>query len=92
MSLSVQTTYGTFTEDQLRDLKTAVAEACAVKVQIKHQQSNLKDIVDGTSDAFSLPKDLVKWMIDVEFKQNYQEVSAKTNEFQSLYEAMKEVK
>lgn len=92
MSLSIQTSYGTYTEDQLRDLKLAINEGCSVKVQVKHQQDNLKDIVGATADKFKLPKDLIKSLIDVEYKQSYQEVTAKQSEFQALYEAMNEVK
>lgn len=92
MSLSVQTSYGTYTEDQLRDLKLAIKEGCSVKVQIKHQQDNFKDIVNSTADKLNLPKDLIKSLVDVEYKQSYQEVTAKQSEFQALYEAMNEVK
>ena len=92
MSLQVNTLYGTFNENQLKDLKSNIEEIVICLSRIQAQNESIRDIVDLTYDQFKIPKKIVKKMARSKFKQNFQIEVAENSEFETLYESLQEIK
>lgn len=92
MTITVQTLYGTFDETQLKTLKNAVDEMEAVMHKMDSQKEELKDILDATHDALSIPKKIIRKIARVQYKQSFATEFAESKEFEALFEGMTEAK
>ena len=92
MSLKVNTLYGTFDEEQLKDLKGNIEEIVICMTKVQAINESISDIVNLTFDATKIPKKIIKKMAKVKFKQNFSAEVAESAEFETLYGAVQEVK
>lgn len=88
---TVQTLFGTFDNDQLKQLKGAIDEMESVMHKMDSQKQELKDILDATYDALKVPKKVIRKMAKVQYKQSFQEEIAEQKEFEALFEGISEV-
>jgi exonuclease III len=91
MSVKVNTLYGTFDEEQLKQLKGNIDEIVLCFQEIQAQNESIKDIVDLAYDNLKIPKKIIKKMAKAQFKQNFKTEVAEHSEFESLYEALTEI-
>jgi hypothetical protein len=89
---TVQTLFGTFDENQLKELKGAITEINEYMNSIKIKQNQIKEIVDVTFDNLKIPKKIIKRMAKVYMNQSLQEEVAEFKEFEALFEGITEVK
>jgi len=84
----VQTLYGSFNEEELATLKNSIDEinVCMSKMDVEKQQ--IKDILDATFDALSIPKKIIRKMARVKYKQSFQEEVTEQKEFETLFEGI----
>lgn len=89
---TIQTLFGTFDDEQLKQLKGAITEINEHQDSIKLKQTLVKEIVDVTYDNLKIPKKLIKRMAKVYQNQSLQEEVAEFKEFEALFEGITEVK
>jgi hypothetical protein len=89
---TIQTLFGTFNDEQLKQLKGAITEINEHQDSIKLKQTLVKEIVDVTYDNLKIPKKLIKRMAKVYQNQSLQEEVAEFKEFEALFEGITEVK
>jgi hypothetical protein len=92
MTLKVNTLYGTFDEEQLKNLKGNIEEVVICMTKIQALNESIADIVNLSFDATKIPKKIIKKMAKVKFKQNFSTEVAESAEFETLYGAVQEVK
>jgi len=90
--MTVQTLFGTFTDEQLKTLKGAIDEIVTVMYKMDANKTELKDIMDSTFDTLKIPKKILRKMARVQYKQSFQEEVTESKEFETLFEGMTEVK
>ena len=83
---TVQTLFGTFTEEQLQVLGKALDEMEIVMRKMDDNKSELKDIIDATHETLNLPKKIIRKMAKVKYKQTFQTEVAENKEFEVLFE------
>ena len=91
MSKSVVSTFGTFDEKQLKELKSAINEIGDELTKIDSMNQYITDICDVTHQNLGLPKKVVKKLAVTKHKQNLAQVVAESNELESLAEAISKV-
>ena len=89
---TIQTLFGTYSDEQLKALKGAIEEINNSQRQIEVQNTQIKDIVDATFDKFKIPKKIIKKLAKAQYTQSIQTETAEFNEFVALFEGMNEVK
>lgn len=89
---TVQTLFGTYSDEQLKALKSAIEEINNSQRAIESQNNQIKDIVDATYDKFKIPKKIIKKLAKAQFTQSIQTETVEFNEFVALFEGMNEVK
>lgn len=85
---TVISTFGTFTDDELKVLKGSLREMSDVFTMQEAQKEVLKNIVDAVHDELKIPKNLIKKLGKVYHKRNYTEVATENSEFELLYEGL----
>lgn len=88
----INTLYGSLDEEQLKELKGNIDEIVLCMQKIQGLNESIKDIIDLCYDKTKIPKKIVKRMAKTEFKQNFRNEVAEHSEFESLYEALNEIK
>lgn len=73
-------------EDDRKRIKTAIEEASGLKQIQKDKADQIKDIVDFIHDEWSIPKKLIRQMINTFHKNNYPETTTESAMFEVLYE------
>jgi hypothetical protein len=89
---TIQTLFGTFDDEQLKQLKGAITEINEYQDSIKIKQNQIKEIIDVTYDNLKIPKKLIKRMAKVYLNQSLQAEVAEFKEFEALFEGITEVK
>jgi len=89
---TIQTLFGTYSDEQLKALRGAIEEINNSQRQIESQNNQIKDIVDSTYDKFKIPKKIIKKLAKAQFTQSIATETAEFNEFVALFEGMNEVK
>jgi hypothetical protein len=89
---TVQTLFGTYSDEQLKALKGVIEEINNSQRQIETQNNQIKDIVDSAYDKFKIPKKIIKKLAKAQFTQSIQTETSEFNEFVALFEGMNEVK
>ena len=92
MTISVNTLYGTFQEDDLKSISDALDEICLVLTAIDSKKQEIKDIVDATFDAHKIPKKVLNRLAKTRYKQSFESDVAEDNEFEAIYTGLAEVK
>ena len=92
MTLKINTLYGTFDEEQLKELKSSIDEIVVCLTRVQAQNESIKDIVDLTFDHLKIPKKIIKKMAKAKFKQNFQTEVAENTEFENLYGTLEDIK
>jgi len=87
----INTLYGSFDEEQLKDLKGNIDEIVVCMQKVQALNESIKDIVDLSYDNLKIPKKIIKRMAKTQFKQNFRNEVAEHTEFESLYEALNEI-
>jgi len=90
--VSIQTIFGNFNENQLKEIKGAIQEINESMVKMDHEKDSIKAIVDALYDSTKIPKKIIKRMARVQYKQNFQEEVAEHKEFETLFEGLTVVK
>ena len=88
----INTIYGTLDEEQLKDLKGNIDEIVHCLQKIQALNESIKDIVDLSHENSKIPKKIIKRIAKTEFKQNFRNEVTESSEFESLYEALGELK
>jgi len=88
----INTIYGTLDEDQLKDLRGNIDEIVVCLQKIQALNESIKDIIDLSYENSKIPKKIIKRIAKTEFKQNFRNEVTESSEFESLYEALVEVK
>lgn len=91
MSITVQTLYGTFDENKLKQLKSAINEICDELTKIESMNEYIADLCDVTHQNLGIPKKVIKKLAVTRHKQNLAQVVAEHNELESLSEAISRV-
>lgn len=69
-------------------LKTMISEATYCLQRVDDEKGAIKDIIDAVHTDFQLSKKHVRRLINVLYKQNYQDRLAEEEEFEFLYEGL----
>jgi len=85
---SITTLFGTFNDEELHALKSAIDEMIVVMERQDAQRLHMKDILDATFDTLKIPKKILRKMAKVQYKQSFQEDVAEQSEFESLFEGI----
>lgn len=88
----VNTLFGSFDDDQLKQLKGYVDEIVMYMNRNKTNTEAMADIVNVAYDELKIPKKILKRMAKVQFNNSFQTEVAESKEFEALYESMVEVK
>ena len=88
MTTTVASTFGTFTEEQLRILKNGMKEMSDVFTMQESQREVIKDILGNLHEELKIPKKLIRKMAKTYHKRNFEEVVAEQEEFELLYEGI----
>ena len=91
-TLSIQTLFGTFNQDELKAIRGAIDEVVVCMHKLQAEKELVKDIYDVTYDKFKIPKKILRKMAKVQYKQSFQEEVAEQKEFEALFECITEVK
>ena len=90
--MAVQTLFGNFTDEQLKNLRGAIDEMIVVMHKQDALKLEMKDITDANYYLLKIPKKIVRKMARVQYKQSFQEEVAESKEFEALFEGITEVK
>ena len=85
---TINTLFGTFNDEELHALKSAIDEMIVVMERQDAQRLHMKDILDATFDTLKIPKKILRKMAKVQYKQSFQEDVAEQSEFESLFEGI----
>lgn len=88
MTTTVASTFGTFSEKELKVLKDAIKELSDVYTMIDAQKDTEKDIINTVFDELKIPKKILRKLAKVYHKRNYAEVTLENEEFGVLYEGV----
>lgn len=88
MTKTVASTFGTFTDDELKVLKNGLKEMSDVMTMQEAQKEVLKDITNSIFEELKIPKKIIRKMAKTYHKKNYSEVVAEQEEFELLYEGI----
>ncbi len=88
----VNTLFGSFDDDQLKQLKGYIDEMVMYMNRNKTNTEAMADIVNVAYDELKIPKKILKRMAKVQFNNSFQTEVAESKEFEALYESMSEVK
>lgn len=85
---AVASTFGTFTEEQLKILKNGIKELSDVYTMMEAQKDTEKAIIESVYDELKIPKKIIKKVARAYHKRNYASVVAEQEEFQLFYEGV----
>lgn len=88
MTTTVASTFGTFTEDELKKLRKGLSELSDVMTMKEAQNSTMKEIIAALNEELNIPKNLIKKLAVTYHKANYSEVVAEQEEFELLFEGI----
>lgn len=88
MTKTVASTFGTFSEEELKVLKNGLKELSDVMTMMESQKEVFKDIIDSVYSELKIPKKIIRKMALTYHKKNYNEVVAEQEEFELLYEGI----
>lgn len=89
MTVTVASTFGTFTEEELKKLDKGLSELSDVMTMKEAQNETMKEIVKALNKELNIPKSLIRELAKTHHKSNYSEVVAQQEEFQLLYEGIR---
>jgi hypothetical protein len=84
-NVTVASTFGTFTNEELKVLKNGMKELSDVFTMQESQREVVKDILNSLHEELKIPKKIIRKMAKVYHKANYSEVLAEQEEFELLY-------
>lgn len=85
---AVASTFGNFTEEQLKVLKNGIKELSDVYTMMEAQKDTEKSIIDSVYEELNIPKKIIKKVARAYHKRNYASVVAEQEEFQLFYEGI----
>lgn len=88
MTKTVASTFGTFTDEELKRLRKGLSEISDVMTMKEAQNDTMKEIVDHLFEELKIPKSLIRKMAQTYHKRNFNEVVAEQEEFQLIYEGI----
>ena len=88
----VNTLFGSFDDDQLKQLKGYIDEMVMYMNRNKTNTEAMADIVNVAYDELKIPKKILKRMAKVQFNNSFQTEVAESKEFEALFESMQEIK
>jgi hypothetical protein len=74
--------------DDIKKIKKAIKEAADSQTRIDAEKDFIKDVGDALKVDYAMPRQLYSKLVRVYHKQNYSEESAKSEEFEILYETV----
>ena len=74
--------------DDIKKIKKAIKEASDSRTRIDAEKDFIKDVGDALKVDYAMPPRLFSKLVNVYHKQNYSEESAKSEEFETLYETV----
>lgn len=92
MGTEITTLYGTYNEEQLKAIKSAIDEVNVSQAKIDFEKQVQKEIIDVAYDNFKIPKKILAKMAKVKYKQSFSTEVAEQKEFEALFEVISEVK
>lgn len=84
-NVTVASTFGTFTNEELKVLKNGMRELSDVFTMQESQREVVKDILNSLHEELKIPKKIIRKMAKTYHKSNYSEVLAEQEEFELLY-------
>lgn len=88
MTKTVASTFGTFTDEELKILKNGMKELSDVMTMQEAQRDTLKEIINSVHEELKIPKKIIRKMAKTYHKKNFSEVVAEQEEFELLYEGI----
>jgi hypothetical protein len=89
---TVNTMFGTFTEDDLKSIHEAINEITNEMNQIQNHKDSIKDVLNALYDNYKIPKKVLRRLAKAHYKNSFQEEVSLDNEFEALYTGLKEAK
>lgn len=84
-NVTVASTFGTFTKEELKILKNGMRELSDVFTMQESQREVVRDILNSLHEELKIPKKIIRKMAKTYHKSNYSEVLAEQEEFELLY-------
>lgn len=84
-NVTVASTFGTFTNEELKILKNGMRELSDVFTMQESQREVVRDILNSLHEELKIPKKIIRKMAKTYHKSNYSEVLAEQEEFELLY-------
>lgn len=88
---SIETLYGTFDDEQLRNLKLIIDGLVELLNRIENLKTQVKESIDSVNDETKIPKKIIRKMAMVKYKETYETLVSENEEFQSLFEILNEL-
>jgi len=88
----IDTIYGTFNKDQLKQLKGYIDETVELMETIKVTNQSMADIATMAYGSLKIPKKMIRRLAKARFKQSLKEEVTEFKEFESLFECLQDVK
>ena len=88
MTNVVASTFGNFTDEELKVLKNGIRELSDVYTMMEAQKDTAKSIIDSVFEELKIPKKIIRKVAKAYHKRNYDSVVAENEEFQLFYEGV----
>ena len=88
MTQTVSSSFGTFSDEQLKVLKNGMKELSDVFTMQESQREVVKEIINSVYEELKIPKKIIRKMAKTYHRRNYDEVVAEQEEFELLYEGI----
>lgn len=88
MSKTVSTIFGTFSDEELKVLRSSVEQLSDVMTMMEAQRDTQKEIINEVYDKLKIPKKIIRRIAKTYHKRTFEEESTENTEFEALYEGV----
>lgn len=88
MSKTIESVFGTLTEEQITVLKNGIREMSDLMTIMDSQREAMKETINSLFEDVKIPKKIIRKMAKTYHKSNYSEVVMENSEFQTIYEGV----
>lgn len=87
----IDTIYGTFNREQLKQLKGYIEETVQQMDIIRVTNQTINDIATIANNNLNIPKKVIKRLAKAQMKQSFQDEAAEFKEVEALHETLNEI-
>lgn len=88
MTTTISTMFGTFSDQELKTLRSGIEEISTIMTFIESKKEAEKEIINNLFDELKIPKKIIRRLAKTYHKKNFVEETTINNEFEALYEGV----